>query len=121
MQLQKLVEVTATNAAKLYGLYPRKGALIPGQSDADITIWYPEMDSFQLGNEMLHHNVDYTPYEGQNLKQWPGYTILRGEVVWDRDKGGVVGRKGYGRFLKRGISSLAGPLRPEKYWDPRDF
>jgi dihydropyrimidinase len=114
LELKKFVEVTATNAAKLYGLYPRKGALIPGESDADITIWYPGMDSFQLKNEMLHHNLDYAPYEGQMLKQWPRYTILRGKVAWDRDNGGVVGKKGYGRFLDRGISSLARPLRPEK-------
>jgi dihydropyrimidinase len=121
LQLRKFVEVTATNAAKLYGLWPRKGTLIPGQSDADITIWYPEMDSFQLKNEMLHHNVDYTPYEGQTLRQWPRYTILRGEVIWDRDNGGVVGKKGYGVFLERGVSSLAGPLRPDRDWNSRDF
>ena len=121
LELQNFVKVTATNAAKLYGMYPRKGALIPGESDADITIWYPEDKEFKLRNEMLHHNVDYTPYEGQILKQWPRYTILRGKVIWDRDNGGVVGTKGYGSFLERGVSSLAGPLRPDKDWDPRDF
>ena len=121
LQLQKLVEVTATNAAKLYGLYPRKGALIPGESDADITIWYPKLESFKLKNDMLHHNVDYTPYEGQTLKQWPRYTILRGQLVWDRDNGGVVGKKGFGKFLEREVSSLAGPLRPDKDWNLRDF
>ena len=49
------------------------------------------------------------------------YTILRGRVVWDKENGGVVGKKGYGRVLKRGVSSLGGPLRPEKDWNPRDF
>jgi len=125
LEPQQFVKVTATNAARLYGLYPKKGTLIPSQSDADITIWYPEkgnkLGNFELTNEMLHHNVDYTPYEGQILNQWPRYTILRGEIVWDRDGGGLVGREGYGKMVQRGISSLPGPLRPDKDWNPRDF
>jgi dihydropyrimidinase len=121
LKLQKFVEVTSTNAAKLYGLYPRKGALIPEISDADLTIWYPDgMKEFELKNELLHHNVDYTPYEGKTMKQWPRYTILRGEVVWARDEGGLVGKKGYGQFLERGVSSLAGPRRKEE-WNVEDF
>lgn len=121
LKLQKFVEVGSTNAAKLYGLYPKKGALVAGASDADMTIWYPgSLETFRLKNENLHHDVDYTPYEGQILRQWPRYTILRGKVVWDRDHGGVVGTKGHGQFLERGASSLAGPRRPEKDWSPRD-
>ncbi|KAH8603034.1 D-hydantoinase [Bisporella sp. PMI_857] len=121
LKLQKFVEVTSTNAAKLYGLYPQKGALIPGESDADLTIWYPDgMEEFVLRNEMLHHNVDYTPYEWRTMKQWPRYTILRGEVVWDKDNGGIMKPKGYGQFLKRGPSTLAGP-RSEKEWNVENF
>lgn len=118
LSLQKFVEVTSANAAKLYGLYPRKGALIPGESDADLVIWYPPgvLGELQLMNEMLHHNVDYTPYEGMKAGQWPRYTILRGEVVWDRDGGGLVGIKGYGQFLRRDASSLA-DSRSEEDWD----
>ncbi|KAI1433520.1 hypothetical protein GGR50DRAFT_668486 [Xylaria sp. CBS 124048] len=102
------VAVTATNAAKLYGLYPRKGAMIPGVSDADLVIWYPEgkLSEFALTNDMLHHDVDYTPYEGHRLRNWPRYTLLRGQIVWDREGGGVIGKKGYGQFLKRQESSL---------------
>jgi dihydropyrimidinase len=75
----------------LHGLYLRKGAIIEGESDADLTIWYSEgMQEFELRNVILHHNADYTPYEGRTMKQWPSYTVLRGEVVWDRDGGGVV-------------------------------
>ena len=121
LNLQKFVEVMSTNAAKLYGLYPRKGALIPGLSDADMTIWYPDgMKEFELKNEMLHHNVDYTPYEGKVMKQWPRYTILRGEVVWAKDEGGLVGKKGYGQFLERGVSSLAGP-KSKAEWNVENF
>jgi dihydropyrimidinase len=69
---------------------------------------------------MLHHNVDYTPFEGMELNQWPRYTILRGQVVWDRDGGGLVGTKGYGRFVSRGKSTLPGP-RKSGDWDVSAF
>ncbi|CAI6330329.1 unnamed protein product [Periconia digitata] len=117
LDVKKFVELTSTNPAKLYGLHPLKGALVEGQSDADINIWYPpeKMQEFQLKNEMLHHNVDYTPFEGRTMKQWPRYTLLRGKVVWDRDNGGLLGEKGYGKFIKREASSLAKP-RHEGEW-----
>ncbi|EAW14617.1 hydantoinase/dihydropyrimidinase family protein [Aspergillus clavatus NRRL 1] len=115
---QKFVEVTSTNPAKLYGLYPRKGALIPGISDADLTIWYPSLDPFPITNDMLHHNVDYTPFEGTTITQWPRYTLLRGEVVWDRDNGGIVGQKGYGQFVRRDRSEFSGDQSP---WDIEKF
>lgn len=119
--INKFVEVTSTNAAKLYGLYPRKGALVEGVSDADVVVWYPEgkMAAFDLKNEMLHHAVDHTPYEGRRITQWPRYTILRGKVVWDRDDGGLIGGKD-GVFLERGPSSLGGSLS-DKEWDVMDF
>ena len=122
---QKFVEVTSTNAAKLYGLYPKKGTILPG-SDADLTIWYPPkgakgaLEPFKLSNSILHHNVDYTPFEGRMLDQWPRYTILRGEVIWDKENGGLLGKKGYGQFIPRDKSSLAGP-RNEGEWDVSVF
>ena len=122
LSLQKFVEVTSTNPARLYGLYPLKGALLPGLSDADLTIWYPAstLQPFTLTNSSLHHNVDYTPYEGRTLSQWPRYTVVRGEVVWDRDNGGVTGKKGFGQFLRRGASTLAGS-RSEGQWNVEIF
>ncbi|KAI6090838.1 hypothetical protein F4821DRAFT_227996 [Hypoxylon rubiginosum] len=110
MALTKFVEVTSTNVAKLYGLYPQKGSIIPGVSDADLVVFYPEgrLGKTTLTNSMLHHDCDYTPYEGRTVDNWPRYTILRGNVIWDRDNGGIVGAKGYGKFVKRGKSSLAG-------------
>ncbi|KAF2462427.1 D-hydantoinase [Lineolata rhizophorae] len=121
LSLQKFVEMTAANPAKLYGLYPRKGAIVEGASDADLVIWYPasEKEPFRLKNEMLHHNCDHTPYEGKTLKNWPRYTVLRGEVVYDHDGAGIVGKKGYGQFLKREKSSLPGP-RSDAEWDIRE-
>lgn len=121
LDMKKFVEVTSANAAKLYGLYPRKGALDEGVSDADLIIWYSEgkMNSFALKNEMLHHAVDHTPYEGRTLTQWPRYTVLRGKVAWDRENGGLVGGQD-GVYLPRGPSSLKGCLS-EKEWDVTDY
>ncbi|HBW2224505.1 TPA: dihydropyrimidinase [Klebsiella quasipneumoniae subsp. quasipneumoniae] len=92
---QRFVELTATNAAKLYGLYPRKGSIAIG-TDADLVIWDQEK-SFLITNEILHHNVDYTPYEGMTLSAWPAITLSRGEVVWD---GAPQGQPGRGQFLR---------------------
>ncbi|KAJ7036620.1 putative aminohydrolase [Mycena alexandri] len=102
---QKFVELTATNPAKLYGLYPRKGAILPG-SDADLVIWHPEgaLTPFKLTNERLHHNVDYTPYEGMEFDNWPRYTISRGKVMWAN--GVLLGKPRDGQYLKRGPSQL---------------
>ncbi len=96
IDMHAFVALTATNAAKLYGLYPRKGTIAVG-SDADLVIWDCEK-SITLTNTMLHHNVDYTPYEGQVLGAWPALTLSRGEVVWDgQSPQGVAGR---GKFLR---------------------
>ena len=83
--------------------------MLPGK-DADLCIWYPSgsMKPFRLRNEMLHHDIDYTPYEGMEFENWPRYTILRGQIVWDRDGKGLVGKKGDGKYVKRVGSPLPG-------------
>ncbi|MDO8289166.1 MAG: dihydropyrimidinase, partial [Parvibaculum sp.] len=78
--LNRFVELTSTNPAKAYGLHPRKGTIAVG-SDADLVIW--DERTLTLKNTQLHHNVDYTPYEGMTLKAWPAVTLAQGEVVWD--------------------------------------
>jgi dihydropyrimidinase len=93
LSVNRFVELTATNPAKAYGLHPRKGTIAIG-SDADVVIW--EERGFALRNADLHHNVDYTPYEGQTLRAWPAVTIAGGDVVWD---GQFHARPGRGRFL----------------------
>ena len=99
--LEKFVELTATNPAKAYGLHPRKGTIAIG-ADADLVIW--EERAKVIANANLHHNVDYTPYEGVTLKAWPATTLVGGEVVWHQNT--FFPRAGRGRFLPQGKPTL---------------
>jgi len=96
LTLNQFVDVTTTMPAKLYGLYPRKGVIAPG-SDADFAIWDAEK-RVTIRNEMLHHAVDHTPYEGMQVTGWPVVTISRGEVLYA--DGRVTSNAGRGRFLR---------------------
>ncbi len=96
IDLQRFVALTATNAAKMYGLYPRKGTIAVG-ADADIAVWDPDRE-VRISLDVLHDGMDYTPYEGMRVRGWPEITLARGEVVY---KGGeFVGRRGRGAFLR---------------------
>ncbi len=106
ISLNRFVDVTATAAAKLYGLYPRKGTIAVG-ADADIAIWDPEA-KVTISQSMLHDNMDYTPYEGREVTGWPVLTLSRGEVVW-RD-GAALGAPGRGQFLPCDLPEAARPL-----------
>jgi len=95
IDIHTFVALTSTNAARLYGLFPRKGTIAVG-SDADLVIW--DMDAPRtIRNELLHHAVDYTPYEGIEVRAWPAVTLSRGDVVWQ--DGEYLGRPGRGQFL----------------------
>ena len=97
LDLNRFVALNSTNAAKLYGLHPQKGTIAVG-ADADIAIWDPERQ-VTITNDMLHHNVDYTPYEGRTLTGWPVTVLSRGQVICH--EGELVGKRGHGQFLKR--------------------
>ncbi|MDF2519668.1 MAG: hydA [Clostridia bacterium] len=99
ISINKLVEVCCTNPAKLFGMYPKKGALMPG-SDGDVTIIDPECE-VTLTCQGLHSNVDYTAYEGFKLKGYPVMTISRGEVIVKDNE--FIGQRGRGQFIKRKI------------------
>jgi dihydropyrimidinase len=115
IDLSTFVALTATNAAKIYGLYPRKGTIAVG-SDADIVIWDDERE-LTLTNDMLHHNVDYTPYEGTCLKGWPATVLCRGQVVFE--DGEVKGQPGHGEFLPCAQPEKAVPVgRPVTDFQP---
>jgi dihydropyrimidinase len=93
------VEICCTGAAKVHGLYPRKGTIAPG-SDADIVIFDPRK-KVRLGTDTLHENCDYTPYESFELEGYPVMVLSRGEVVVR--EGEFVGREGRGEFVKRAV------------------
>ena len=99
ISLNRFVALTATNHARLYGLYPRKGSIGPG-FDADITLWDPNRKE-TIRQQNLHHGSDYTPWEGFSVTGWPVMTIARGEVV--AEEGRILGEPGRGRVLDRAV------------------
>jgi dihydropyrimidinase len=109
IDLHQFVALTASNPARMYGLYPRKGTIAIG-SDADLVVW-DDRRELTIRNSALHHAVDYTPYEGLRITGWPAMTLSRGEIVWS--EGQFRGRPGQGEFLR---CALPAPARPR----PRD-
>lgn len=97
INLNRMVEVLSTNPAKIFGLYPAKGALLPG-SDADLAIIDPDT-SRQVKSTDLFSNVDWSPYEGMVLRGFATTTIARGEVI--THDGVFLGEKGRGKYLAR--------------------
>jgi len=103
LTLPRLVGLLSANPARIWGLWPRKGALLPG-SDADVVIYDPEPDGL-VSAENLHHLAGYTPYEGLRVRGRVRATISRGQVIYR--EGRFVGRKGRGRFAARkGLAEL---------------
>lgn len=102
ISLSRFVEVTSTNVAKIFGLYPRKGAILPG-SDADLVIFDPELTR-TIDNEMLKSNVDYSVFEGWEVTGWPVTTVRRGEVIFQDDE--VIAKPGSGQLVQRQATEL---------------
>jgi dihydropyrimidinase len=100
--LNRWVEVTSTTPAKIMGMFPRKGTIAVG-SDADIVVWDPRTIS-TISAKTHHMRVDYNPYEGRRVKGKAVVVLSRGEVIVDKDK--FIGRKGRGKFIKRGSPLL---------------
>ena len=106
LDLNRFVALTATNHARLYGLYPKKGTIAVG-SDADIAIWDPDKEVTVRAAD-IHDNVGYTPYEGMHLKGWPVTVLSRGRTVIDN--GQLHVDRGSGNFLPCALSDAARPL-----------
>jgi dihydropyrimidinase len=95
--LNKYVEVSSTNAAKIFGMFPRKGTIAVG-SDADIVIFDPN-EKHTLSAATHHMNVDYSGYEGWELTGKVKTVLLRGQIAIEN--GNCLLQKGYGKFIKR--------------------
>ena len=101
MSLQRFAEVTSTNAARIFGLYPRKGVLAVG-SDADIVLIDPTIKRrLELSD---FHVSDYSPWEGWEVHGWPVMTMLRGMVL--SEKGELRGKLGDGQLIPRKIDPV---------------
>jgi dihydropyrimidinase len=100
ISLQRFVEVTSTNAARLFGLYPRKGTLAVG-CDADIVVFDPQLER-GIEASMLKSNADYSVYEGWQVTGWPVLTLRRGEVVFRNDE--IVAPDGSGEVIACGLA-----------------
>src|SRR6266851_4498966 len=98
ISLNRFVELTSTSAAKLFGLFPRKGTIAVG-SDADIVIFDPN-EEMTISAKNHHMNVDYSCYEGMKVKGVTKTVLSRGDVVIEEGK--YVAKPGRGQFLKRG-------------------
>jgi dihydropyrimidinase len=102
MTANQFVALTSSNPAKIFGLYPRKGALLPG-SDADIVIWDSDK-KVKYGVALSHQRTDYNLYEGWELTGFPEKVFLRGKCIVEGEK--WYGRKGEGKFIKRGQGEI---------------
>ena len=102
ISLERFVELTSTNPAKMYGLYPQKGSIRVG-SDADITIWDPNKKN-KIQQINLSHGSDYTPYEGLDITGWPIQTWLRGNKIYDQNE--FIVNKNLGKYISRDFCML---------------
>jgi dihydropyrimidinase len=98
ISLNRFVELTSTAAARMFGIFPKKGTIAVG-SDADIVVFDPEREQ-TIGVKSHHMNVDYSAYEGKRIRGVVETVLSRGKVVID--KGKYTGKQGDGKFLKRG-------------------
>ncbi len=99
LSISRMVEVTATNPAKIFGLYPKKGVIAVG-GDADLVLIDPTAH-LRVTPAAMHMGVQYSPYDGRELVGLPVTTISKGQVIVER--GEFRGRPGHGAFLKRAI------------------
>jgi dihydropyrimidinase len=95
--IQQFVALSATNAARIYGLSPRKGSIAIG-ADADLAIWDPHK-RVTIRHSILNDATDYTPYEGMEIAGWPVATLLRGRIVAREHR--FLGAAGQGRYQQR--------------------
>ena len=92
-----MVDVMSTGPAKIFGLYPEKGAILPG-SDGDLVVFDPD-DEWVLKSDDLKSPVDWTPYEDMKVRGSVHATVSRGKTIVLQ--GRFLGQRGHGRYLER--------------------
>jgi dihydropyrimidinase len=97
ISLNQFVALSSTNHSRIYGLFPQKGLIGIG-SDADLVFWDPTK-KVTLSQSILHHDCDYTPYEGMQVTGWPIRTLLRGKTIVS--EGELLANPGTGQFQKQ--------------------
>lgn len=102
LSLPDWVRLTSTTAARLFGLYPRKGTLFPG-SDADVVVFDPQRRQ-SLDAHALHMHTDISPYAGWEVCGWPRHVIQRGRLIVE--DGTFVGQPGAGQYIERELPKL---------------
>ena len=107
ISIEKFVDITSTNAAKILGMYPQKGAIATG-SDADIVLFDPDMNK-TITLDGLHADSDYSIWEGFECQGYPVMTILRGKIIVEN--GELKGSPSDGNWLARKVAAsvLANP------------
>ena len=101
ISLERWVETCCTTPARMFGMYPKKGIIAPG-ADADVVVWDPSTQTKIGINDKHHMNIDHSSWEGYVIDGKVDTVLSRGTVVISNDQ--YVGRKGHGRFVRRGLS-----------------
>ncbi len=108
ISLDRFIELTSASAARLFGLYPRKGVIAVG-SDADLALWDPQL-SRTIDGAQMSSRAGYSVYDGWTVQGWPRFVTRRGQVVLA--DGECLARPGQGQWLPRGRTSPPGPASP---------
>ena len=102
ISLDQFVALTSANAARIFGLYPRKGAIAVG-SDADIALWDPGCRR-TIDGASMQSLAGYSVYDGWQVQGWPRFVVRRGQVLLADDQ--ITARPGDGKWLRRPVVSL---------------
>jgi dihydropyrimidinase len=97
ISLDQFVDLTSANAARLFGLYPRKGVIAVG-SDADLALWDPQ-ERRTVDGARMRSRADYSVYDGWDVQGWPRIVVQRGQVLLA--DGEIIARPGQGQWLRR--------------------
>ncbi len=97
LSMNEFVAITSTNAAKIFNIYPRKGAIVEG-ADADIVVWDPEATR-TISAKTHHQKIDFNIFEGMDVKGVAAHTLSQGRVVWTN--GQLKAERGVGRYIDR--------------------